>query len=330
MRRIEYMKEEHLSQVMDLWAEAFGDDKKYIEIFLAFQIKDRFSYIVSEEGVVIGMSHVFPCEVHTLEEDYKFAYIYAVATRSSHRKQGIAKEMMRFIEEDLRGQNYHGIFLFPADDSLFSYYQKIGFQTHGYERKRVMQIKWKRRSQPAEPLEDFASILKDIVVLFPEEIKENADILATKIRGLKNERFGDYCYERIPTVHQSFILYDNALSGRKMIFFKHEDIENYLIYEYVEDVVKVYEVCMSNEEFRALEREIAVMICHVEEIMHGQRLADEFSEHELSENQFLSLRFEFTLPFWFSIGELKPKAMILSEDERFYQEDFLFFPVNRF
>lgn len=320
MRRIEYMKEEHLSQVVDLWAEAFGDDKNYIEIFLAFQIKDRFSYIVSQEGAVIGMSHVFPCEIHTPKGDYKFAYIYAVATRSSHRKQGIAKEMMHFIQKDLKKKNYHGIFLFPADESLFSYYQKIGFRTHGYERKRVIQYEWNKENPQVEPLEDFATILKDVVLFSSDRIKDNVDVLARRIRTLKAERFENYCYESIPEIHQSFILYDNALSGRKMIFFKYGDSENYLIYEYAENVIRVYEICISKEDFIDLERDIVDMICHVEGI----------SGREFLERETFRLSFEFTLPMWFCIGELEAKAMILSEEERFYKEDFLFFPVNRF
>lgn len=70
------------------------------------------------------------------------AYIVDVWTYTPYRKQGIAREMMRLVTEQLEGQH---VYLF-TDDSV-AFYEKLGFQPQDVGMGKVVG-NWLKRYPP--------------------------------------------------------------------------------------------------------------------------------------------------------------------------------------
>ncbi len=110
---------EELPQLCHLFVEAFGEPEFAGDFFRSGFSPSRC--LVAVEGKVLGMVHWFDC---TLGEK-RLAYLYAIAVRKDCRGKGIGSRLISFSTAYL--QNYDGILLVPAEESLFSYYEKFGF-----------------------------------------------------------------------------------------------------------------------------------------------------------------------------------------------------------
>ncbi len=110
---------EELPQLRSLFLEAFGEPEFAADFFRLGFSPQRC--LVAADGEVLGMLHWFDCALG----EKRLAYLYAIAVRTDSRGKGIGSKLIRFSTAYL--QNYDGILLVPAGESLFSYYKKLGF-----------------------------------------------------------------------------------------------------------------------------------------------------------------------------------------------------------
>lgn len=122
---------EHLPMLWALWQEAFGDSDAFLESFFrsAFSVSRARCALI--DGKLAGALYWFDCQCN----GERVAYIYAVATASAYRGQGICRALMEHTHDALRKQGYIGAVLVPGDDGLFEMYRKMGYQTCGYVRE---------------------------------------------------------------------------------------------------------------------------------------------------------------------------------------------------
>ena len=113
--------------IIALWKEAFGDSEASVSYFFE-SFPDCLSYVAEEDGQIVAMVHALP---QVLSPDIPAAYLYAVATRKSHRGQGLCRELMAFAEEDLKKQ-FRCAVLTPGEPGLFRFYEKLDYQTEFY------------------------------------------------------------------------------------------------------------------------------------------------------------------------------------------------------
>ena len=60
-------------------------------------------------------------------ENQRFAYVYAVAVKKTHRGKGICTAMMEDTHTHLKLRGYEGILLMPQNDDLRTMYDKLGY-----------------------------------------------------------------------------------------------------------------------------------------------------------------------------------------------------------
>lgn len=108
-----------------LWQEAFGDSEEALDKFAATGFCPDRHHAIYEDGIPVSALYWFDCELG----GRKLAYIYAVATRASHRGQGLAQRLMGETHEILKKQGYAGAILVPGEKGLFDFYEKIGYRT---------------------------------------------------------------------------------------------------------------------------------------------------------------------------------------------------------
>lgn len=105
-----------------LFTEAFGE-----EAFTDLFFRTGFSpgrCLAAFDGELLAALHWFDCSL----DGRKAAYLYGIAAFASCRGQGIGSGLIRFAIDFLQTRGYEVITLSPAEDSLFSYYERFGFR----------------------------------------------------------------------------------------------------------------------------------------------------------------------------------------------------------
>ena len=111
-------------QVHTLWKEVFGDSDCFIGQFMnRYYSKENLLYI-EEGGTLRSMLHLVPfnCNGKTI------GVVYALATAASARSKGYATQLLQRAAETATGRGYAAIALIPAQESLFPYYRRQGFE----------------------------------------------------------------------------------------------------------------------------------------------------------------------------------------------------------
>lgn len=109
-------------RLLPLWQEAFGDGEPTVRAVLS-AIADADCFVLEENGAVVSMLFSVPQTVGT----HPIAYIYAVATAKTHRRQGLAARLLAYAEDVAQHAGRHACLLCPADENLSQYYEKLGY-----------------------------------------------------------------------------------------------------------------------------------------------------------------------------------------------------------
>ena len=109
-------------RLRDLFTEAFGDAAFTDLFFRTGYAPERC--LMACSGEILAALHWFDCTL----ESQKAAYLYGIATFEAHRGLGIASRLIRSALAVLEDQGYGPVFLVPAEESLFGYYERLGFR----------------------------------------------------------------------------------------------------------------------------------------------------------------------------------------------------------
>lgn len=112
-----------MSQLWDLWREAFGDSGEFLEAFFDTAYSPERCRCAVENGNVAAAVYWFDCTLR----GKKIAYIYALATYMAHRGRGIAHRLMDAVHDVLQKQGYEGAVLVPGNENLYNFYAAMGY-----------------------------------------------------------------------------------------------------------------------------------------------------------------------------------------------------------
>lgn len=110
--------------IRDIWKQSFGDEDDYISFYLEHRMTEENMLIIKQEGKAVSMASFLPVQYLHEGTYIDSCYVYAVATLPEYRGRGFAARIMEFAEELYE----QPLLLAPADESLISYYEKLGFQ----------------------------------------------------------------------------------------------------------------------------------------------------------------------------------------------------------
>ncbi len=169
-----------------LWQEAFGDSEDFLKTFwdTAFA-PDRCRCILSDSEALAAL-YIFDC----LYKDDKIAYIYAVATSKAHRGKGLCHLLMADTHRYLKNNGYTGAVLVPAAESLFAFYENMGYKVCSYVNESETEASADTISLTQISSEEYAVLRKDYLsegALIQEG--ENLRLLETYAKFYKGEDF---------------------------------------------------------------------------------------------------------------------------------------------
>lgn len=112
-------RSEEILQLRQLWQTVFGDTDAFLDSFFSIAYSPDRCLCAMEGTTLAGMLFWLPCD--------KYAYIYAVATRPSHRGKGVCRGLMAAAHEAISRQGFEGAILYPQEEGLRSMYRKMGY-----------------------------------------------------------------------------------------------------------------------------------------------------------------------------------------------------------
>lgn len=142
-------KKADLPQLTKLWAVCFGDDPKEIQGFWSATFDRIQVYTAAEGPKILAMACVIPTQFVDEEgESYSCGYIYAVCTDPKARGRGLCQGLMEYIHKNC-GYDYTA--LVPAEESLFTFYEKLGYKTCFFHKEYTVTPKKSGKVSPASP-----------------------------------------------------------------------------------------------------------------------------------------------------------------------------------
>lgn len=111
-------------QLKTLWALAFGDEERFIDLFFSTAYAPERCHFLTEGERVTAALYWLDCRL----ADQKIAYIYGVATHPAHRGKGLCRTLMAQTHEILAEQGYASAILMPAEPGLRRMYAKMGYR----------------------------------------------------------------------------------------------------------------------------------------------------------------------------------------------------------
>ena len=134
-------EEKDKEELVSLWAKVFDDERETAEYFFDRAADADSIYAFREDGKIVSAFYIIDAEIRINNENRKSAYLYAAATLDEYRGRGIMTGMIKYAAEILKIKGYSYLFLYPANDSLYKFYEKIGFSEGFYERQYKIKSK---------------------------------------------------------------------------------------------------------------------------------------------------------------------------------------------
>ena len=119
---------DEINELKKLWKEAFGDSDAFLDTFFTKVYAKERTRIQKTDEKISSALYFFTCQFN----NKKIAYLYAIATKSEFRNKGLCKALMTDTHSYLKSSGYAGAILCPASDSLFKFYEKMGYKTCTY------------------------------------------------------------------------------------------------------------------------------------------------------------------------------------------------------
>lgn len=134
-----------LPQIKQLWMQAFHDSEAATDFYFANRAPQSALLdnllIDMEEGRLRGMLSLLPVDLLSGGQVYPARYFFAIATDERFRRQGISTRLIEEAERLTLARGGYASLLVPADQPLFDFYGKRGFETLFYYKPETFEGK---------------------------------------------------------------------------------------------------------------------------------------------------------------------------------------------
>ncbi len=119
-----------IPRLKELWSRVFQESAESVDAFFETAFFCDHALVVAQ-GEPVGA--LYWLDGHL--QGRKMACLFAVAVDEAYRGQGLGKKLVEQACRILESQGYAGALLVPAQDSLYTYYNKVGFSAFGKMQK---------------------------------------------------------------------------------------------------------------------------------------------------------------------------------------------------
>lgn len=131
-RLIRFADSGDLPALKSLWMKSFGDTQSGTDFFFSARHENENMLVCAQNDVPIAMLSMLPVTLQYNAVPMKGRYIYGVATDEKYRGQGISTGLLDVAHEWMKEKGDKAAVLAPANDALFHFYEKRGYETIFY------------------------------------------------------------------------------------------------------------------------------------------------------------------------------------------------------
>ena len=128
-------EKDDMNAVCGLWQCVFGDSEETVKIFYNAFPNTEDVLLCETDGKVVSILTLIEAEIISPNGKNKAFCVYAAATDENYRKKGIMSGLLSFAGKIAAERKADFLFLKPASEKLYSYYEKNGFQNAFYRKK---------------------------------------------------------------------------------------------------------------------------------------------------------------------------------------------------
>ncbi len=112
-----------INDLKELWLSSFDEKPTAVDLFFDNCFSPKQTYIAMYGDKIVSALYLLP----TSFKGQKAHYLCGASTHKDFRKKGIMSELISFALKNSANNGDKYSFLFPANDKLYSYYQKLGY-----------------------------------------------------------------------------------------------------------------------------------------------------------------------------------------------------------
>ncbi len=120
-------KNEDRKEIMEIFQVSFKETDENLNFFFNHKFKNNNCVVCKDNNKIVAFLNMFDTKLVGVKSLEKANYIYAAATHPLYRKNGYMSKLIIYSNmlAESRGHKYST--LLPATDSLYKYYQKLGY-----------------------------------------------------------------------------------------------------------------------------------------------------------------------------------------------------------
>lgn len=118
-----------LARLKELWKVCFHDEDAAINHFFDRWSWEQCAHVVEAEGELVSMLMALPFTMtHADGTTADACYIYAFCTAPDQQSKGYGRRLLAWTQEQAKRAGYVATIMVPAEQSLFDFYQTVGYE----------------------------------------------------------------------------------------------------------------------------------------------------------------------------------------------------------
>lgn len=114
--------------VRQMWKTCFGDTDEYIDLLFTKKYREENTLIYFEGETATASLQMLPYKISFYGESVPFYYLAGLCTLPEYRRKGHMEQLIFRSYEVMKERNIPLAILVPAEEWLFGFYEKYGFQ----------------------------------------------------------------------------------------------------------------------------------------------------------------------------------------------------------
>ena len=130
---IDFATEKDINALSDLWQSIFLEENEVTKYFFENIFDNVVTPVIRIDGEIASSLFLLDCKIG----DYRGKCVYCAMTKYASRGKGYMKKLLDFSYDYCQNNGFDFLLLVPAENSLFEYYSKCGFEKFGIHRKYI-------------------------------------------------------------------------------------------------------------------------------------------------------------------------------------------------
>ena len=122
---VKFVEKRYENALFSLWKKVFSGEDAFWDAFANESFNSRQCLALFDRERPLSALYFFDC----LYGGRRYAYIFALATDPAYRGRGFAGQLLQNSADLLCRQGFSGALLVPAEEKLFDFYRRLGYNT---------------------------------------------------------------------------------------------------------------------------------------------------------------------------------------------------------